>query len=63
VGGPLLIAGAGALAMWVTSTGASALITTTGGGYIFYVVLKGAIRNVKRVNYYKRAQQYQCLQT
>jgi hypothetical protein len=63
VGGPLLIAGAGALAMWVTSTGASALITTAGGGYIFYVVLKGAIRNVKRVNYYKRAQQYQCLQT
>jgi hypothetical protein len=63
VGGPLLITGAGAWAMWVSGVEATALITTTGGGYIFYVVLKGAIRNVKRVNYYKKAQQYQCLQT
>lgn len=63
VGGPLLITGAGALAAWFTSAGATALITTTGGGYIFYLVLKGAIRNVKRVNYYKKAQQYQCLNT
>ncbi|MEY4991148.1 MAG: hypothetical protein RI948_14 [Bacteroidota bacterium] len=63
VGGPLLIASAGALAIWVTSTGASAIITTAGGGYIFYVVLKGAIRNVKRFNYYKKAQRYHCLHT
>jgi hypothetical protein len=63
VGGPLLITGAGALAAWFTNAGATALITTTGGGYIFYLVLKGAIRNVKRVNYYKKAQQYHCLNT
>jgi hypothetical protein len=62
VGGPLLIAGAGAFFLW-ENLGAMTLVTTAGGGYIFYVVLKGAIRNVKRVNYYKRAQQYQCLQT
>lgn len=61
--GPLLIVSAGALAGWVTSTGASVIITTAGGGYIFYMVLKGAIRNVKRVNYYKEAKQHQCLNT
>jgi hypothetical protein len=62
VGGPVLIAGAGALFLW-NNVGAMALISTGGGGYIFYIVLKGAIQNVKRVNYYKKAQQYQCLNT
>lgn len=60
---PLLIVSAGALVGWVTSSGAFVIITTAGGGYIFYMVLKGAIQNVKRVNYYKKAQQYQCLHT
>jgi hypothetical protein len=62
VGGPVLIAGAGALFLW-NNVGAMALISTGGGGYIFYIVLKGAIQNVKRVNYYKKAQQHQCLNT
>ncbi len=62
VGGPVLIAGAGALFVYM-NVGAMALISTVGGGYIFYIVLKGAIQNVKRVNYYKKAQRYQCLNT
>ncbi len=63
VGGPLLIASAGLLTMWVTGVEATGIVTTGVGGYIFYVVFKGAVRNVKRLNYHKKAQQYQCLNT